>query len=324
VTSIDTKTDESFETVTIRSGSQSNDSENTGFIVGDIRRSDGSEIENVEQLNIQLFREGVEVTGDPPNSPVQPDANGEYTAEVPVEGDQTEYRVEVSSPRFVEFAREVTIQPQATERVDIRLQESSTSTSAIDATRSLTSTEVTNGSTVTVTVEATFNGTIDDAKLVDTVIGEGISVDNLTITDADGGFDVVTSDPEPAVDVSWSEALNFGLDSDSVTVEYEVQIPADTPVGKTIRFDGNVTNADTDETARIDGDTQTKVVTAANATPDTVTVGNQEVPAEFTSETANGERAVTADNAVEAINTFIAGDVSADVAVDVINAFIAS
>jgi major cell surface glycoprotein (TIGR04216 family) len=59
---------------------------------------------------------------------------------------------------------------------------------------------------------------------------------------------------------------------------------------------------------------------------DTVTVGNQEVPAEFTSETANGERTVTADNAVEAINTFIAGDgdVSADVAVDVINAFIAS
>jgi hypothetical protein len=156
------------------------------------------------------------------------------------------------------------------------------------------------------------------------VIGEGISAENLTITDAGGGFNVVTSDPEPAVDVSWSEALNFVLDSDSVTIEYEVQVPEDTPLGTTISFDGNVTNSDTDETARIDGDTQIKVVTAANATPDTVTVGGQEVPTEFTSTTDSGDRTVTADNAVEAINTFITGDVSADVAVDVINAFIAS
>jgi hypothetical protein len=194
----------------------------------------------------------------------------------------------------------------------------------IDATRSLTSTEVTNGSTVTVTVEANFESSIDNAKVVDTVIGEGISAENLTITDAGGGFNVVTSDPEPAVDVSWSEALNFVLDSDSVTIEYEVQVPEDTPLGTTISFDGNVTNSDTDETARIDGDTQIKVVTAANATPDTVTVGGQEVPTEFTSTTDSGDRTVTADNAVEAINTFITGDVSADVAVDVINAFIAS
>jgi hypothetical protein len=57
---------------------------------------------------------------------------------------------------------------------------------------------------------------------------------------------------------------------------------------------------------------------------DTVTVDGQEVPTEFTSETNNGDRTVTADNAVEAINTFIAGEISANVAVDVINAFIAS
>jgi hypothetical protein len=97
------------------------DPKDTGAITGTIRRVDGSEIENVEQLKIRILQDGVEVTGDPPNSPVQADPTGEYTAEVPVEGTQTEYRVEVSSPRFVEFAREVTIQPQATERVDIRL-----------------------------------------------------------------------------------------------------------------------------------------------------------------------------------------------------------
>jgi hypothetical protein len=299
------------------------DPKDTGAITGTIRRVDGSEIENVEQLKIRILQDGVEVTGDPPNSPVQADPTGEYTAEVPVEGTQTEYRVEVSSPRFVEFAREVTIQPQATERVDIRLQESSTSTSAIDATRSLTSTEVTNGSTVTVTVSATFESSIDNAKLVDTVTGEGISADNLTITQSAGAaFRAVTSDPQPAVDITWNSQLGGPLGSDSVTVEYEVQLPEDTPVGTTITFDGTVTNSATSETAGIDGDSSVEVV--ATTGPDTVTVGGQEVPTEFTSETNNGNRTVTADNAVEAINTFIGGDVSADVAVDVINAFIAS
>jgi hypothetical protein len=57
---------------------------------------------------------------------------------------------------------------------------------------------------------------------------------------------------------------------------------------------------------------------------DTTTVRGVEVPTEFTSETSSGDPTVTADNAVEAINTFIAGEISADVAVDVINAFIAS
>jgi hypothetical protein len=57
---------------------------------------------------------------------------------------------------------------------------------------------------------------------------------------------------------------------------------------------------------------------------DTTTVRGVEVPTEFTSETPSGDPTVTADNAVEAINTFIAGEISADVTVDVINAFIAS
>jgi hypothetical protein len=176
---------------------------------------------------------------------------------------------------------------------------------------------------VTVTVSATFESSIDNAKLVDTVTGEGISADNLTITQSAGAaFRAVTSDPQPAVDITWNSQLGGPLDSDSVTVEYELTIPEDTPVGTTITFDGTVTNDETSETAGIDGDSSVEVV--ATTGPDTVTVGGQEVPTEFTSETNNGNRTVTADNAVEAINTFIGGDVSADVAVDVINAFIAS
>jgi hypothetical protein len=66
-----------------------------------------------------------------------------------------------------------------------------------------------------------------------------------------------------------------------------------------------VTNAEISETASIDGDTTVEVVAVGNPTPETVTIGGQEVPTEFTSETDGG-------------------DTSADVAVDVINAFITS
>jgi surface glycoprotein (TIGR04207 family) len=96
--------------------------EDTGAITGDVRQLDGTEIDNVEQLNIRVFQEGREVTGDPTNSPVQTDANGEYTAEVPVASGGSDYTVEVDSPQFVDFSREVTVQPEATERVDIRLR----------------------------------------------------------------------------------------------------------------------------------------------------------------------------------------------------------
>ena len=294
----------------------------TGVITGNIRTIDDNPVQDVAQLEIQLLRGGTAVAA------VQADPNGEYSAEVPVASGSggSSYTVEVDSPRFEPFSRQLTVFAGATERLDIRLQESSsTSTSAIDATRSLTSTEVTNGSTVTVTVSANFESSIDDAKVVDTISGGGgtISAENLTITQSAGAaLPAVTSDPQPAVDITWNSQLGGPLDSDSVTVEYELTIPEDTPVGTTITFDGTVTNVETDGTAGIDGDSSVEVV--ATTSPDTVTVGGQEVPTEFTSTTASGDPTVTADNAVEAINTFIAGDVSADVAVNVINAFIAS
>jgi len=128
--------------------------------------------------------------------------------------------------------------------------------------RTLSATEVTNGSTVTVTVEATFNSTIDDANLVDNINGQGVSADNITITDADGDFSAVTSDP--AVDITDNDELNVGLDSESLTVEYELTIPEDTPVGTTITFDGTVTNNETDETAGIDGDSSLEVVASGS------------------------------------------------------------
>jgi|APHM01.1.fsa_nt_gi hypothetical protein len=94
----------------------------TAVLTGDVRRIDGTQINNVDQLNIAIFQDGAEI----PNSPVQPTRNGEYTAEVPVEAGGSDYRLEVlqiDNPRFSNFSREITVQPQTTERVPIRLQQ---------------------------------------------------------------------------------------------------------------------------------------------------------------------------------------------------------
>ncbi len=73
-----------------------------------------------------------------------------------------------------------------------------------------------------------------------------------------------------------------------------------------------------------DGDTVTSRAHMTVTDTETVTVDDQEIPVEFTSETDSGSRTVTADDAVNAINTFIAGEISADIAVSVINVFIFS
>jgi hypothetical protein len=124
--------------------------------------------------------------------------------------------------------------------------------------RVISDTEVSSGETVTVTVTGGFNETTDDAKLVDNINGQGISADNITITDADGGFGAVTSDP--AVDVTWNDQLNTGLGSDSATVEYEITIPEDASVETTITFDGSLTDTNADDTTTVGGDTQIEVV----------------------------------------------------------------
>jgi ABC-type thiamine transport system substrate-binding protein len=58
----------------------------------------------------------------------------------------------------------------------------------------------------------------------------------------------------------------------------------------------------------------------------TVNVGGQDVPVEFTTENDRGERIVTASNAVDAIQRFIEddSDIDADTAVSVIRAFLES
>jgi hypothetical protein len=55
-----------------------------------------------------------------------------------------------------------------------------------------------------------------------------------------------------------------------------------------------------------------------------VNVGGEDVPVEFTSETASGERTVTSDDAVTAIRAFINDEsgVDSDTVVTVIRAFI--
>jgi hypothetical protein len=195
-------------------------------------------------------------------------------------------------------------------------------TSGPTTQRTVSTTEVTSGSTVTVTVEATFSSTIDDAKLRDTIDIEEtpVSADNISVIETDGGFGGLdTEGANPAVDVTYSDMLGFPVESENFTVEYEVTIPEETLVGTTIRFEGTVTNDTNGETVQIAGDTQVEIV--ATATSDTVSVGGQDVPVEFTSETDSGERTVETPDAIDAIDALRSEEIDVETVLDVIDAF---
>lgn len=188
----------------------------------------------------------------------------------------------------------------------------------IDVERNINQTEVSNGSIVTVTINATFDKQINNAKLVDNINGE-LSDENVSIDAVNpSAFSVITNNP--TVDVTYNDGLNFPLNSDSFTVKYEVSIPEDTPVGTIYTFDGIVTNDSSGKATTIGGDTQLRIV----ATQSNVTVGDEKIPREYTSKNDDGEPTVTPTNAVSAINDLRSGELTPEETVRVINALRAS
>jgi hypothetical protein len=166
--------------------------------------------------------------------------------------------------------------------------------------------------------------TPDDGATVTTPVSFEMTAENFTVeaasngvTDGAGHLHILVDQPalEPGEVIPNNEPngyYHYGDGSTSAEIDLE-------PGTHTIRLQaGDANHHAYDLTDTIE------LVVTATTTPDTVTVGGQEIPTEFTSTTASGERTVTADNAVSAINTFVGGDISADVAVDVINAFVAS
>jgi len=96
------------------------DPDDTGAITGDIRDLDTGEppVGELEDLELELFfRQDGEWQKQ---ADVMVTENWEYTENVPVEADGSEYRVDASLPKYGDFSTEVSVDPGHTERVDVR------------------------------------------------------------------------------------------------------------------------------------------------------------------------------------------------------------
>jgi hypothetical protein len=123
---------------------------------------------------------------------------------------------------------------------------------AVDsAERNISSTEAPNGTTVTVTVNATFDGTTSQGQIND-VISPNISASNVVITD---------SGRTPAYQESTGTVTSNYFTANSATLTYEVTIPADASVGTTYSFaNGTVNDTETPDKVSISGDETITVI----------------------------------------------------------------
>nr|AKY04351.1 cell surface adhesin [uncultured haloarchaeon] len=99
---------------------------------------------------------------------------------------------------------------------------------------------------------------------------------------------------------------NTSIDNASATRSQNVTLNAsanDTVTFENVSTDG-LTAGDFTHGVFSENDSATATITVEEDA-ENVTVGDQEVPVRFTTETENGDRTVTADNAVDAINTFL-------------------
>ena len=124
---------------------------------------------------------------------------------------------------------------------------------AVDsADRSVNQTEVAPGSTVVVTTTAGFNPPTGDARIEET-ISPALPAENIAITDSDGATISAYQESSGTVFSSWGNVS-------SVTLQYEITVPADTPGGTTFEFPaGQAVDAVDNDTATIAGDQTIRV-----------------------------------------------------------------
>lgn len=150
-------------------------------------------------------------------------------------------------------------------------------------------------------------GTVVTTSLTVRESGGSSGLTNVTISGSE--FENGDAQNIPTENISVGQSEFDVSPGNSETVEIVVAIPSDAE--GTYNGDIQVSSTETSSTAQL-----------AISVSNTVIVSGQEIPIEFTSPTGDGERTVTADDATEAVETFINGDISADVAVDVIEVFI--
>ncbi len=220
----------------------------------------------------------------------------------------------------IEKSQDVTIAGGETETVtfDLTAQETdSLETGDYEHIVSTDEDEVTTATSVTSEVEAALSLELVDGP---TQVTQNESYSATVNVTNNGG-------------ASGTQTVDYALEDDStgdaaVTDSQDVTVDA----GATEQVTFDVAASDTQSIAAgeythvisTDGaDDATLGVTITVEDEQTVNVGGEDVPVEFTT-TENGETTVTPDNAVSAIDAFVAGDIDADTAVSVIDAFIAS
>lgn len=125
---------------------------------------------------------------------------------------------------------------------------------AVDsAERNISSTEAPNGTTVTVTVNATFDSTTSDAQINDQ-ISPNISASNVAITDSDDALVAAYQESSGVVSATYNGV-------ERATLTYEVTIPADASVGATYDFaNGTVSDREAGDEISISGDETITVI----------------------------------------------------------------
>lgn len=176
---------------------------------------------------------------------------------------------------------------------------------AVDsAERNISSTEAPNGTTVTVTVNATFDGTTSQGQIND-VISPNISASNVVITD---------SGSTPAYQESTGTVTSNYFTANSATLTYEVTIPADASVGTTYDFaNGTVVDKEDGDEVSISGDETITVIEGDgdddSSTPDDSPSGDGSIVS--AERTIDSEEAIPGDTVGVTVTASFDGTTSA-------------
>ena len=159
---------------------------------------------------------------------------------------------------------------------------------AVDsAERNISSTEAPNGTTVTVTVNATFDSTTSDAQINDQ-ISPNISASNVAITDTGGALVSAYQESTGVVSGTYNGV-------ERATLTYEVTIPADASVGSTYDLaNGTVSDREAGDEISISGDETITVIEGDgdddSSTPDDSPSGDGSI--------VSAERTIDSDKAI--------------------------
>ena len=191
-------------------------SDDDAFITGDVRDSDGNQIQNVEDTLIRVYNN--ETSSSTPILTFSPNANGEYTERVPITNSTSgdEYTVEAELQGFDSYARTAQVEAGATERFDIRLdrQIDTDELNVVDPAEDPVNVDL--ESNLDITVEALTEDNAGDIGNLTPFVGEDVDVTIDSVNDPnnaniDAG-NVTVSDATITTDTNGEATVNVELD----------------------------------------------------------------------------------------------------------------